>query len=320
MKLVTFRVAGASHAGVLMGDEIIDLAHSLLQPRFGNMAISVDSLLAGGNQSMGVVQRLLDELSSGTGSLLIQLRERGALSTFAAAHLLSPLPRPTLILAGGRAYRTHLTEMQGSKTLMPEHPHAFLKNGNTVIGPGEAIRLPSQCPDMVDYEGEFSIVVGRWCHNVSPREAKECIGGYTLINDVSARNWNLRAAGTPTDWEFVHMGKQLPTFCPMGPVMVTADEIPDPDNVRLVTRLNGKVMQDANTDDLVFPVAEMISYFSRWYPFAPGDVITTGTPSGVGFARTPRVFLAPGDVITVWSERIGELSNPVAAVSLISAP
>jgi 2-keto-4-pentenoate hydratase/2-oxohepta-3-ene-1,7-dioic acid hydratase in catechol pathway len=202
--------------------------------------------------------------------------------------------------------------MQGDQAHAPEHPHAFIKNANAVIGPGEPIRLPAQCPDMVDFEGEFSIVIGRACHNVTAKQAKRFIGGYTLINDVSARNWN-PAIGTPPDWELIHMGKQLPSFCPLGPAVVTAEEIADPDNVRLVTRLNGQVMQDANTSDLVFPIAEIIAYFSRWYPFSPGDVITTGTPSGVGFARKPPVFLKAGDVVAVSADPMGELANPVVA-------
>jgi 2-keto-4-pentenoate hydratase/2-oxohepta-3-ene-1,7-dioic acid hydratase in catechol pathway len=207
-----------------------------------------------------------------------------------------------------------MQEMQGGAVRLPGHPHAFIKNANAVIGPGEPIRLPRQCPGMVDFEGEFSIVIGRRCHNVTAKEAKSYIGGYTTINDVSARDWNPAKGGTP-DWDMIHMGKQLPTFCPLGPAVVTAEEIPDPDCVRLVTRLNGEVMQDANTDDLVFPIAQIIAYFSRWYPFAPGDVITTGTPSGVGFARRPPVFLKAGDVVSVCVEPIGELSNPVVRPS-----
>ena len=143
------------------------------------------------------------------------------------------------------------------------------------------------------------------------------VAGYTIVNDVSARNWvgGTKMAKQPMDavhsWTRNLMGKQLPTFCPMGPVLVTRDEIADPHELKLTTTLNGEVMQSANTNDLVFQLPELIAYFSQWYQFLPGDVITTGSPGGVGFARDPQVFMKAGDVVAITVDGVGTLSNPI---------
>jgi 2-keto-4-pentenoate hydratase/2-oxohepta-3-ene-1,7-dioic acid hydratase in catechol pathway len=167
---------------------------------------------------------------------------------------------------------------------------------------------------MVDLEGEFSVVFGAPCHNVSEAEAMERVIGYTLINDVSARNW-VESFQKTKDPDQNRMGKQLPTFCPMGPVIATKDEIADPNDVHMVTTLNGKVMQDSNTSDLIWNIQQLIAYYSRWYRFMPGDVLTTGSPAGVGYGRTPKVFMQPGDVVTATATAVGTLSNPVQAAA-----
>jgi acylpyruvate hydrolase len=161
------------------------------------------------------------------------------------------------------------------------------------------------------------VVIGKPCHNVKAARALDYVAGYTIVNDVSARDWvapifaSTGIMGPIHAWEHNLLGKMYPTFCPMGPVLATRDEVADPDNVRIRTRLNGKLMQDASTDDLVFRVADLIEYYSQFYVFKPGDVITTGSPSGVGFGRSPKVFMKDGDVIEVEVEGIGTLSNPV---------
>jgi 2-keto-4-pentenoate hydratase/2-oxohepta-3-ene-1,7-dioic acid hydratase in catechol pathway len=179
---------------------------------------------------------------------------------------------------------------------------------------------------MVDWEGEFACVIGKTCHQVTVDEAMDYVAGYTLINDVSARDWVkpfLAANGAPM--EVAHraldniMGKQYPTFCPIGPCIVTKDELTDPGKLTITTRVNGEVMQHADTADLIFSLAQTISHFSRWYQFLPGDIITTGTPSGVGYAHVPPRFLRPGDVVEVHVEEIGALRNPVVAASTASA-
>lgn len=287
MKLVTFEVDGQARPGRMDGDEIADLTA---------VAPDVRTLLERG---------LLDKAAAAAGRTFARKEVK----------LLAPIPNPGLVLSVGMNYHEHLKEM---KTPAPEKPAAFTKSVASIIGTDEPIRIPASNPDMLDWEGEFSVVIGRPCHRVSAREALDCVAGYTLVNDVSARDWVapiFKASGIMGPihaWEHNLLGKMFPTFCPMGPCMVTADEIPDPADVRIVTRLNGQVMQDANTDDLVFSVVQLIEYYSRFYLFKPGDVITTGSPSGVGYGRNPKVFMKAGDVVEVEVPAIGVLRNSIA--------
>jgi 2-keto-4-pentenoate hydratase/2-oxohepta-3-ene-1,7-dioic acid hydratase in catechol pathway len=207
------------------------------------------------------------------------------------------------------AYAKHLEEMG---VPIPRHPVGFIKSSHAVIGPGAPIVLPQEFPDMVDLEGEFAFVLGRACHRVGAGEALDYVAGYTIVNDVSARNW-VEEFLASKDPFFNILGKQLPTFCPMGPALVTPEEVPDPHGLDLTTTLNGEVMQSANTRDLLFTVADLIAFYSRWYAFQPGDVITTGSPPGVGYGRDPKVFMKPGDVVSVTIDRLGTLSNAVVA-------
>jgi 2-keto-4-pentenoate hydratase/2-oxohepta-3-ene-1,7-dioic acid hydratase in catechol pathway len=203
------------------------------------------------------------------------------------------------------------------KTPVPERPAAFTKSVSSVIASGQPILLPPAQPHMVDWEGEFTVVLGKGGHRIPAARALEHVAGYTIINDVSARDWvaPIFAAtgvmGPIHAWERNLLGKMMPTFCPMGPCIATRDEIPDPANVKIQTRLNGRVMQDANTDDLVFSVVKLIEYYSQFYRFMPGDCITTGSPSGVGFGRNPKVFMKAGDVVEVEVKEIGVLRNPI---------
>jgi len=232
------------------------------------------------------------------------------------AKLLPPISNPGLLLSVGMNYHEHLKEM---KTPVPEKPAAFTKSVASIIASGEPILLPASYPDMVDWEGEFTVVIGKGGHRIPAAKALDHVAGYTIANDVSARNWvtaifaSTGVMGPIHAWEHNLLGKMMPTFCPMGPCIATKDEVPDPDNVRIVTRLNGQVMQDANTDDLVFSVVKLIEYYSQFYRFLPGDCITTGSPSGVGFGRNPKVFMKAGDTVEVEVAGIGVLSNPVRA-------
>ena len=183
----------------------------------------------------------------------------------------------------------------------------FSSRGPTaLIGPGDTILLPKAGPDEVDYEAELVVVIGKQAKNVSVKEALEYVLGYTCGNDVSARDWQM--VKQKKQWA---RGKSFDTFCPLGPFLVTKDEIPDPNNLRIQSILNGKVMQDSNTSDMLFSVAEIVSDLSRSMTLLPGTVIMTGTPEGVGFVRKPPVFMRHGDVITIVIEKIGELTNPV---------
>jgi acylpyruvate hydrolase len=232
------------------------------------------------------------------------------------AKLLPPVIEPGMVLSVGMNYHEHLKEM---KTPVPEKPAAFTKSVASIIASGQPIKVPRDNPGMLDWEGEFTVVIGRPCHRVSAAQALDYVAGYTLTNDVSARDWvaaifkSQGVMGPIHAWEENLLGKMFPTFCPMGPCMATKDELPDPGNVRIQTRLNGKVMQDANTDDLVFSVPKLIEYYSHFYLFRPGDVITTGSPSGVGFGRDPKVFMKPGDVVEVEVQQIGVLRNTIEA-------
>jgi 2-keto-4-pentenoate hydratase/2-oxohepta-3-ene-1,7-dioic acid hydratase in catechol pathway len=217
--------------------------------------------------------------------------------------LLAPL-EPRDILCVGLNYRRHAAE---SNSEPPAHPVLFLKNSGAVQNPGDPILLPRRLrSDEVDYECELAVVIGRTCHNVPREEALAHVLGYTCANDVSARDWQRRGGGG--QW---CRGKTFATFCPLGPAIVTTDEIPDPGTLAIRTILNGTVMQDWNTGDMIFDVPTLVEFLSASMLLRPGTVILTGTPHGVGFARNPPVFLKAGDTVTIEIERIGSLTNPV---------
>ncbi|MGW4029509.1 fumarylacetoacetate hydrolase family protein [Streptomyces sp. NPDC004838] len=228
------------------------------------------------------------------------------------ATLLAPLGERVLIVAAGVNYRSHVLEMGGEP---PRKAAWFVKSPHSVVGTGAAVRIPAGAPDMVDFEGEFCVVFGRRCHAVKPADAMDYIGGYTIINDVSARDAvpKVTSATTPEDgrwaWTDMLLGKQYPTFCPMGPAVVTADEIADPENLAIRTTLNGRLMQDGNTSDLLTGIADLIGDLSQYFSFEPGDVLSTGTPAGVGMGHNPPVFMRAGDEVRVSVEGIGELVN-----------
>lgn len=318
MKLLTIDAPPKGRPGALAGDgEVIDLlavGGGAGTDRW--LPGSVREVLEAGAEGLEAVRRIAGRAESATGAERDRLREIGAIRPFASTPLLAPVPDPWFILSAGMNYGRHLAEM--ANTPPPRYPTAFIKTQSSLTGSGKPIRVPPQCPDQIDYEGEFTIVIGRRCHNVSEDEALSYVAGYTIANDVSARDWipEIRAAEGPFGaihaWERNIMGKNLPTFTPCGPVITTADEIADPHDLQLTTTLNGEVMQSTKTDDLIYNVPQIVAYFSKWYEFRPGDLITTGSPSGVGYGRDPKVFMKPGDVIEVEIEGIGKLSNPLA--------
>ncbi len=222
----------------------------------------------------------------------------------AAIKKILPPVNPPNILALGFSYGKHAGE---TESRAPESPVLFIKGTNSLLAPGETILLPKAGPDEVDYEAELAVVIGKRAKNVSPEKAMEFVLGYTCGNDVSARDWQM--VKQKKQWA---RGKSFDTFCPLGPWLVTKDEIPDPNNLRIRSILNGKVMQDSSTSDMLFTVAQIVSDLSCSMTLLPGTVIMTGTPDGVGFVRKPPVFLRHGDVITIDIEGLGELTNPVA--------
>lgn len=218
--------------------------------------------------------------------------------------LLAPVV-PPVIMGIGLNYRAHAAE-QGKEP--PERPMMFMKNPAAVSGPTDEIIVPRVCQDrdQVDFECELAVVIGRTCRDVSVADALDFVLGYTAANDVSARWWQKNAGGGQ-----FNRGKSFDTFCPIGPCIVTGDELGDPGNLRVQTRVKGETMQDSNTSDLIFPVAELIAFLSQGTTLLAGTLILTGTPGGVGFARTPPVYLHDGDVVEVEVEKIGTLRNAV---------
>ncbi len=212
---------------------------------------------------------------------------------------------PPAILCIGKNYADHAAEMGGKA---PERLVLFLKNPASACADGDAIVIPAICDEQgpqVDFEGELAVVVGRTCRDVAEADALSVVAGYAAANDVSARWWQREGGGGQFS-----RGKSFDTFCPIGPVAPAAT-VPDPQRLRIVTRVNGEVMQDSNTSMMLHPVARIVSDLSRGMTLLEGTVILTGTPAGVGFGRTPKVFLKDGDVVEVTVEGVGSVRNPV---------
>jgi 2-keto-4-pentenoate hydratase/2-oxohepta-3-ene-1,7-dioic acid hydratase in catechol pathway len=236
-----------------------------------------------------------------SGNILGSFHDTGELAN--VTKLLAPI-EPRDIICIGLNYRKHAAE--GGQPI-PEFPVVFMKNSGTLQNPGDPIVLPRKLKsEAVDYECELAVVIGKECHNVSRADALSYVLGYTCVNDVSARDWQMKYGGT--QW---CRGKTFATFCPLGPVLVTADEIPDPNALGIRTVLNGETMQDWNTNDMIFDVPTLIEFLSGSTKLAAGTVILTGTPHGVGGARKPPVFLQHGDIVTIEIDGIGSLTNPV---------
>ncbi len=216
--------------------------------------------------------------------------------------LLAPVIPPT-ILCIGLNYRQHAEETGAE---IPEHPVLFIKAANALNHPGDPIVIPKIAPGQVDYECELAVVIGKTAKNVPRSEALDYVLGYTCANDVSARRW--QKEGGAKQW---CRGKSFDTFCPLGPCVVTPNDIPNPNNLKITTTLNGETMQDSTTSDMIFDVPTLISFLSEGTTLLPGTVILTGTPQGVGFARNPPIFLKGGDRVMIQIEHIGDLSNPV---------
>ncbi|HEY6828809.1 MAG TPA: fumarylacetoacetate hydrolase family protein [Gemmatimonadaceae bacterium] len=237
-------------------------------------------------------------------SAFADAKQQGLLVPSEDAYWFAPVPRPGKIVCVGLNYRDHAEE---SGLAVPKVPVIFSKFSTCVIAPGEPVVIPTTS-ERVDYEAELAIVIGRRAKHVSAARAYDYVLGYTAFNDVTARDFQFGDG----QWQ---RGKSCDTFAPMGQTIVTTDEIPDPHTLRITLELNGAVMQESNTDQLIFSVPQMIEFISASITLEPGDVIATGTPAGVGFARKPPVFLKPGDTMEVDIERIGRLGNPIVAAT-----
>ena len=227
-----------------------------------------------------------------------------SLEDFGSLRLVAPIPRPEKVICVGLNYADHAKE---GRMAVPPEPVIFSKFPTAVSAHGDPIVLPRLASE-VDYEAELVAVIGIGGRHIAVEKAREHVAAYCCGNNVSARDWQLRKPGG--QWL---LGKSFDTFAPFGPALVTADEVPDPNNLKIQLRLNGQVMQDSSTAQFIFTIEKLVSYVSGVCTLAPGDVIFTGTPGGVGFVRRPPVFLKPGDVVEVEIERLGILRNPVVA-------
>ncbi len=281
MRLLTFLHEGQTRVGALHGEQVIDLTAAAA---ISDMA----SLIAAGPDAW---TRLARDLAA---------RDRSAYARPLAGLKLGPPVRPSKIVAIGQNYFDHVREQNAA---LPERPIIFAKFPTAVIGPGDEIRWDPGLSDQIDWEAELAVVIGRSARRVAARDAYDYVFGYTVANDVTARDLQ------KGDGQWVR-GKSLDTFCPLGPWIVTRDEVPEPHGLPIRTRVNGRVMQDSRTDQLIFRIPELIEFITRAFTLLPGDIILTGTPPGVGAFRKPPVFLRDGDVVTVEVEGIGALTNP----------
>jgi 2-keto-4-pentenoate hydratase/2-oxohepta-3-ene-1,7-dioic acid hydratase in catechol pathway len=231
---------------------------------------------------------------------LAEARDKGWLVPAKDAYWFAPVPRPGKIVCVGLNYHDHASELG---IAVPKAPALFSKFPSCVIAPGEPVVIPTGS-EQLDYEAELAVIIGRRATHVTADRAYEFVFGYTAFNDVTARDFQF----ADVQWQ---RGKSCDTFAPMGPAIVTADEIPDPQGLRITLNVNGAVMQDSNTSQMIFRVPEIIEYITRSITLEPGDVIATGTPAGVGYGRKPPVFLQKGDVMTVDIDGIGSLGNPI---------
>jgi 2-keto-4-pentenoate hydratase/2-oxohepta-3-ene-1,7-dioic acid hydratase in catechol pathway len=267
MRLVTISIDGKSEAGVLAGGQVTGFGKDML------------SLIASGN-----------------------LAPTGSVYELKDVRMLAPIPRPPKLICIGLNYLDHAKE---TGQQVPDVPTVFNKFTNVVIGPGESIVLPnaSKAPD---YEAEMAIVIGPGGRNIPASKAMDHVFGYTIVNDVSARD----IQSATSQWL---LGKTCDTFAPMGPWIVTADEIADPHVLDIWLEIDGQRLQNSNTRELIFKIPRLIEYISSVVTLEPGDVIATGTPGGIGFKRNPQRLLKPGDEVVIHVEGIGELRNPVVA-------
>ena len=305
MKLVTYVQQGERRLGAIGDGQVIDLARAWDVHRKGADAS------AGQQDSFPAKMSALLESDEATWQLIRKVvawaearRDREG-ATFRqpldGVRLTAPLSNPSKIICVGLNYYDHCREQDIE---VPERPVLFAKFPSSIIGPGEEITWSPDTSQQVDYEAELAVVIGRQGRNIPVEQAYDYVAGYTMVNDVSARDAQF------ADGQWIR-GKSFDTFCPMGPYLLTADEIPDPHTLDIRCWVNGELRQESNTRELIFKVHDLVAYISKTSTLMPGDVLSTGTPGGVGVFRDPQVFLQPGDLVEVEIEKLGRLSNRV---------
>ena len=288
MKLVTYQIdGGVPQLGAVKGNGVVNLADA----SGGELPGDMSSLLEMGAEGM--------ELARST------VASAAATSALDAVKILTPVPNPSKVIAIGLNYTDHIKE---TNSATPEIPIMFTKYTTSIVGPGDDVRWDPALTSKVDWEVELAVVVGKTAYRVAEEDAFDYIAGYTICNDVSARDLQSERGD---QWI---RGKSLDTFCPLGPYLVTKDEIADPHDLALKTIVNGQVMQDSSTKALLFKIPYLIHYLSQAFTMLPGDVIITGTPPGVGMGMKPPVYLKGGDTMTVEIEGLGSLTNGCVTV------
>jgi 2-keto-4-pentenoate hydratase/2-oxohepta-3-ene-1,7-dioic acid hydratase in catechol pathway len=301
MRLATFSRDGAAHLGAVFDDErVVDLtAHAPDDPAFGSMV----ALIASDDQALARARALVERTVAGDAP-------QASLTSLADVTLLAPIPRPTKnVFCVGLNYRSHVeanAAALGIRPDIPEVPLFFTKPPTAVIGPGASIVHDARATSKLDYEVELAIVIGRGGSWIPESEALEHVFGYTLVNDVSARDLQWRSTQ-------MFFGKGQDTYCPVGPWIVDRASLGagDGSGVHIGARVNGEERQSDTTSELIFGVARIVSELSKGITLEPGDLIATGTPGGCGYQLVPPRFLAPGDTVEIWAEGIGSLENPV---------
>ena len=302
MKLFTYRQDQKQSVGVLLGALGVDLSRASAwferetrENLFQSQAMGdLLALVRAGDGARSRLARLLDWLGKQE-----QPYPQGVSLDLEHLRLDAPLHNPSKIVCVGLNYRDHCRE---TGTAIPKKPIFFCKFPSAIVGPDQPISWSAGSTSQVDFEAELAVVIKKTCKGISAQQAGDYIAGFTILNDISARDAQFE------DGQWVR-GKSFDSFCPLGPYLVTPDEVGDPGNLAIRCRLNGQLMQDSNTREMIFGVNELISYLSETITLEAGDILSTGTPHGVGFSRTPPVFLNPGDEIEVEIENLGTLKN-----------
>lgn len=274
MRLVTYHAEGVTGVGVHLDGEVVDSGYTHMHTVIADGALGLTSVAEAAERA-----RVIPE-----------------------AKLLAPI-RPGKILCSGVNYASHAHENPGAT--MPEEPYFFSKLPSAVIGTGDVIRIPRETT-LADYEVELAMVIGKQAFRISEENALDHVFGWTILNDVSAREVQFKDSQ-------ITLGKNPDTFAPLGPEIVTTEELGDWSTLRLSTTLNGRTLQDSSTSEMLFTPARLLAFLTDMITLEPGDIVTTGSPAGVGFFRDPPVYLRPGDTVTVSVDRIGDLTNPVEA-------
>ncbi|MGQ9487512.1 MAG: fumarylacetoacetate hydrolase family protein [Armatimonadota bacterium] len=303
MKLISYRKDGRESIGVVVDERVVDINVGLALLRTsGILAHDMVHLLEQGEEALQTVRHIAQAYQQLLASYPADAQEVSL--PLSEVTLLPPVTRPQKVLAIGANYKAHCAE---SGMPVPQKPIVFVKVTSALTAHGEAIVYPRITQEL-DYEGELAVIVGKRARHVPEEDAMQYIAGYTIMNDVSARDLQR----TEGQWS---RAKGCDTFAPCGPWLVTADEIADPHNLTIETRVNGEVRQQASTGDMIFPIPFLIAYITSAMTLVPGDIITTGTPAGVGVYRQPKGLLQPGDEVSICIEGIGELRNHVVQES-----